>query len=103
MATEYTARTFCQAVEQFVLPSYEIAEIVIGGGGAYNPVLMERIQELLPKQSVLQQDATGIPSSIKEAVAFAVLGYECYHQRPNNLPTATGASHPVVMGKIVWT
>lgn len=50
----------------------------------------------------MRQESTGIPSNAKEAVAFAILGYECWHRRPNNLPSVTGAKHPVVMGKITW-
>lgn len=102
-ATEYTVRTFAGAIREFVLPRHAISEVLIGGGGAYNPVMMEGIQRLLPELRVVSQAETGISSDAKEAVAFAVLGYECYHRRPNNLPSATGASKPVVLGKIVWS
>ncbi|TCP59230.1 anhydro-N-acetylmuramic acid kinase [Tumebacillus sp. BK434] len=101
-ATEYTARTFADAVKAFVLPEHEVAELFVGGGGAYNPVLMDSIRAQLPGLKVQQQEATGIPGDAKEAVCFAVLGYECYHHRPNNLPSATGATRPVVLGKVVW-
>lgn len=102
-ATEFTARTFADAVKRFVLPRYEVSELFVGGGGAYNPVLMDSIRQLLPGLTIEQQEVTGIPSDAKEAVCFAVLGYECYHHRPNNLPSATGAQRPVVMGKVVWS
>ena len=36
----------------------------------------------------------------KEAIAFAVLGNETLFEASNNVPGATGASHPTVMGKI---
>jgi anhydro-N-acetylmuramic acid kinase len=102
-ATEFTVRTFVEAVQRFVLPHYDIAELVIGGGGAYNPQLLGGIRRGLPDLQVVTQETTGIPSDAKEAVAFAVLGYECFHRRPNNLPSATGAKRPVVLGKIVWS
>ncbi|ARU62871.1 anhydro-N-acetylmuramic acid kinase [Tumebacillus avium] len=102
-ATEYTARTFADAIKRFVLPEYTVSEMFIGGGGAYNPALMDSIRAHLPGLKIQQQEATGIPGDAKEAVCFAVLGYECYHQRPNNLPSATGAARPVVMGKVVWS
>ena len=102
-ATEFTVRTFTEAIQKYVLPHHAIDEIIVGGGGAYNPLLLEGIGAGLPGIRILPQEATGIPSDAKEAVAFAILGYECYHRRPNNLPSATGAHRPVVMGKIVWT
>lgn len=102
-ATEFTVRTLAQAIHDFVLPHFSIQELLIGGGGARNPVILEGIRRLLPEQQIVPQETTGIPSDAKEAVAFAVLGYECFHRRPNNLPSATGAKHPVVMGKIVWS
>ncbi|MCX7568818.1 anhydro-N-acetylmuramic acid kinase [Tumebacillus sp. DT12] len=102
-ATEFTVRTFTEAIQHHVLPHHAVEEIIIGGGGAYNPLLLAGIGAGLPGIRILPQEATGIPSDAKEAVAFAILGYECYHRRPNNLPSATGAHRPVVMGKIVWT
>lgn len=100
-ATAFTVRTFADAIKRFVLPHTTVDELIIGGGGSYNPALIQGIRQELPQLRVLTQEATGIPSDAKEAVAFAVLGYECWHHRPNNLPSATGARRPVVLGKIV--
>ncbi len=59
--------------------------------------------------SMLRQDLSipvqvnedlGFDSDAKEAVAFAILANECVHASANNTPSVTGASHPVVMGKI---
>jgi len=47
-------------------------------------------------------DEFGLPSEAKEAVAFALLAYETWNQRPSNIPSATGAKHPAVLGKISY-
>ncbi len=51
---------------------------------------------------VLPSDNLGIPTDSKEALAFAILAYETFHQRPSNLPSATGASRPAILGKISY-
>lgn len=73
--------------------------LVIGGGGSHNPTLMRDIRGVLPIP-VLTNEDLGYDSDAKEAVAFAVLANECVHDSANNMPSVTGAAHPVVMGKI---
>jgi anhydro-N-acetylmuramic acid kinase len=51
---------------------------------------------------VLPSDAAGVPAGAKEAVAFAVLAYHTIHKRPANLPSATGARQPAILGKVVY-
>jgi anhydro-N-acetylmuramic acid kinase len=52
--------------------------------------------------SVLPSAHFGIPAEAKEAFAFALLAYETFHQRPSNLPSATGAQSPAILGKISY-
>ncbi len=101
-ATAYTVRTMAQAIRRFVPEMGKTSEVFVAGGGAHNPVIMAGLARALPGQAVLPQSAVGIAGDAKEAVAFAVLGHECFHRRPNNLPHATGARHPAVLGKICW-
>lgn len=49
---------------------------------------------------MVTNEALGLDSDAKEAVAFAILANEMLHGRCNNAPSATGAAHPVVMGKL---
>ena len=54
----------------------------------------------MPDTAVRPVDELGLYADAKEAVAFAVAGYAALHGWPNNVPAATGASHPVVLGSI---
>lgn len=73
---------------------------IVSGGGARNAALMARIAARLPKAIVETSDAMGVPAEAKEAIAFAVLGYETLRGRPANLPDATGAARAVPLGAV---
>ena len=74
--------------------------VVLGGGGARNLTLRSRLaSELAPARIATHADF-GIPDEAKEAVAFAILAYETLHGRASNVPSATGASRPVVLGSV---
>lgn len=101
--TALTAKTICNAYERFIYPDISVDEVIIGGGGAYNPVLMKFIRNYLPKHIELKtHEDYGISNNYKEAMAFALLGYCTYYGIPNNLPSCTGASKRVVLGKISY-
>lgn len=101
-ATELTAITIAQEIAKFI-DHGNIEEVLISGGGRFNHTLMERIAFHLPKELHIKgTEEYGMPSEAKEAIVFALLGYQCYNKTPNNLPSATGAKHPVIMGKIAW-
>lgn len=97
-ATRFTAETIADGLRRFA-PSMP-ARLIVGGGGSLNPTLMTHISEALPGCSVMTNEDLGLDSSAKEAVAFAILANETIFASCNNAPSATGANHPVVMGKI---
>lgn len=102
-ATAFTAATIAQASEKFALRRVRnLHEMVVAGGGARNPLLMAYLAALLPSLKLIPADVFGVPADAKEAFAFAVLAYVAFHQHANNLPSATGARHPVVLGKICY-
>jgi anhydro-N-acetylmuramic acid kinase len=101
-ATELTARSVAAAVTAFVLPQTRVQEVVVSGGGARNGFLMQRLQAALPDIKVLTSDDLGIPTAAKEAIGFAILAHETLHLRPGNVPGATGARRPVVLGKVAY-
>ncbi len=96
--TAFTVESIARAYRDF-LP-HQPAEIVVSGGGARNPVLMRMLAERLAPARVFPSDGVGLAVEIKEAAAFAILAYETWHGRPANLPAATGASRPVILGNI---
>ncbi|HZQ96512.1 MAG TPA: anhydro-N-acetylmuramic acid kinase [Candidatus Sulfotelmatobacter sp.] len=107
-ATALTARSIVDAVERFVIPKSpsrnSFREMVVSGGGAKNATLVAMLAEkLAPLGIVLRfSDEFGLPSAAKEAVAFAVLAYETWNRRPSNMPSATGAKRPAILGKISY-
>lgn len=97
--TELTARTVADAYHRWVIPR-GIDEVVLTGGGARNPVLSERIRALLHPLPVLDGGALDVDPDAKEAVAFAVLAWAHLRGIPANLPSATGAAGPRVLGSL---
>jgi anhydro-N-acetylmuramic acid kinase len=108
-ATALTAKSIAEAVQHFVVPKFgnrpqRKHEIIVSGGGTKNPTLVSMLRhEIAPIGIELRfSDDFGIPAEAKEAVAFALLAYETWHRRPSNVPSATGAKRPAILGKISY-
>lgn len=99
-ATVFTALSIADAFRRFILPRTEVDELIVTGGGAKNPLIMAQLAAALPGIEIIPPDRFGVPPEAKEAFAFAALAYETYHGRPGNVPSATGARHPAILGKI---
>jgi anhydro-N-acetylmuramic acid kinase len=100
-ATIFTALSIVGAFRQFVLPRTKVRQVIVAGGGTKNPLIMAQLQAALREIEIVPSSEFGIAAEAKEAFAFAILAYEAFHGRANNLPSATGAKHSVVMGKLV--
>lgn len=100
--TALTAQVIADSYKKFVFPKTKIDEVVLGGGGAYNSTLIGFLKEFLPNITIKTHSDFGIPDKLKEAIAFAYLGYFTLNKQPNNVPSCTGAHYPVVMGKIAY-
>jgi anhydro-N-acetylmuramic acid kinase len=73
-------------------------ELIVSGGGIRNPVIMSALRMFVGKVKI--SDEFGVPSEAKEAIAFALLGAATLDGFPSNVPTATGAARPVVLGSV---
>lgn len=101
-ATIFTALSVVDALNRFVLRKHKVRQLIVSGGGARNPLILAQLSATLPNVEVLPSSHFGIPEDAKEAFAFALLAYETFHQRPSNLPSATGARGPAILGKISY-
>ena len=98
-AVELTARSVAGAIQRWTPAG---VEVVASGGGAHHPVLWEALAARLAGQgrTLRRFDELFFSGDAKEAVAFALLGYLTVHGQPGNLPAATGARGPRVLGTI---
>jgi anhydro-N-acetylmuramic acid kinase len=101
-ATIFTALSIVDALNRFVLRKHKIHQLIVSGGGAHNPLILAQLSAALPGVAVLPSSHFGIREDAKEAFAFALLAYETLHHRPSNLPSATGARGPAILGKISY-
>jgi len=97
--TAFTAQSIARAYRRF-LPAMP-DEMILCGGGAHNETLVEMLHSGLPEVKMLSTGDFGIGVDAKEAVSFAVLAWATIRGQPNNVPGATGAEQPVILGKIV--
>jgi len=98
--TAFTAHSIAQSYRDFVLPRCAVEEVIVSGGGAHNKTLLAMTAELLPGMKFYRSDDFGLSGDAKEAVAFALFANNFLFGAPGNLPSATGASRPTVMGKL---
>ena len=99
--TVFTAKSISDSYRKYIQPSYKLSEVVMSGGGVYNPILLQFLKEYLENINIRKVEEFGIPSDAKEALAFAILANETICGNPGNVPSATGARERVVLGKII--
>ena len=108
-ATAFTAETVLDAYRRFCWPHLgrhaplaRATEMFVAGGGARNATLMCLLEQGFGALGVkvATTEAAGLAVEAKEAAAFALLGWLTWHGLPGNVPAATGAARPVVLGKV---
>jgi anhydro-N-acetylmuramic acid kinase len=104
-ATALTATSIADALRRFVVRrTGTYRDFIVSGGGANNPTLMAMLaNELRPLGlQIRSSDEFGLPSEAKEAAAFALLAFQTWNRQPSNVPSATGAKGPAILGKISY-
>ena len=104
-ATALTAETIAQSYRQFVRAKMKTgADYIVSGGGARNHTLMAMLaQRLEPLGCQLAtSNEFGLPAEAKEAAAFALLAWQTWHRLPGNVPSATGAKRPAILGQLTY-
>jgi len=108
-ATALTAESILDAYRNIVWPFLgqhaplaKPTDYIAAGGGTKNATLMRAIREGLEPIgiNVTTIDAMGVPAQAKEAMAFALLAWLRWHDQPGNVPSATGARKPAILGRI---
>jgi len=97
--TRFVAEAVAEGLRRHV--PERVDEVLVSGGGTHNRTLMGALAECLAPVPVRSVEAEGMDPDAKEAIAFAVLANETLFGRPGNLPAATGAAGPRILGKIV--
>jgi anhydro-N-acetylmuramic acid kinase len=97
-AVALTAGSIADAYRRFM--DEPVKEMLLSGGGARNPALFSAIEAALSPLSVKTFDEVFFDGEAKEAVAFALLGYLFMQRKTANIPAATGASGPRILGKL---
>ncbi|MDG6794570.1 anhydro-N-acetylmuramic acid kinase [Glaesserella parasuis] len=97
---EFTVQSIVQALRQIENPNAYHSVLLVCGGGAKNPLIMERLQTHLIDWQVSTTTEYGLDVDYVEAAAFAWLAYQRIHNLPANLPSVTGATQEVSLGAI---
>lgn len=98
--TAFTAASIASAYRKFIAPRLVVDQFLVSGGGVHNAFLMEDLGRRLAPIPVVSTREIGLDPDAKEAICFAVLAHETLNGVPSNVPGATGASRPAILGKI---
>ncbi len=105
-ATALTAESIAKSYATFVRAKMKGTPVdyIVSGGGARNATLMAMLSRWLEPMGcrVTAIERFGMPAEAKEAAAFALLAWMTWHHLPGNVPAATGAKRPVILGQVTY-
>jgi anhydro-N-acetylmuramic acid kinase len=104
--TALTAETIAQSYKSFARRGMRCCAVdyIVSGGGARNAILMSMLAARLEPMGceLAASEAFGLPAEAKEAAAFALLAWQTWHHLPGNVPRATGAKRPAILGQVTY-
>jgi len=98
-AAALTVETITRGIERWIRADPD-AELVMSGGGARNPWLVEQLAARIAPRLLVPFERLFFDGEAKEALVFAFLGFLTILGKAGNLPAATGARGPRVLGRI---
>jgi anhydro-N-acetylmuramic acid kinase len=105
-ATALTAASIATSYKRFVMRKMMDCDVdfIVSGGGAKNITLMSMLAAHLEplRCAIMTSEKLGMPTEAKEAAAFALLAWMTWHHLPGNVPSATGAKRPVILGQVTY-
>jgi anhydro-N-acetylmuramic acid kinase len=105
-ATALTAETIAQSYKTYARRGMRGCEVdfIVSGGGARNATLMAMLAAKLEPMGceLAASEEFGLPAEAKEAAAFALLAWQTWHHLPGNVPKATGATRPAILGQVTY-
>jgi anhydro-N-acetylmuramic acid kinase len=106
-ATALSAESIAQSYKRFCKRKMQRGsgvDFIISGGGAHNRTLMAMLARRLEPMGceLAMSNDFGLPAEAKEAAAFALLAWQTWHCLPGNVPAATGAKRPVILGQVTY-
>jgi anhydro-N-acetylmuramic acid kinase len=105
-ATALTAESIAQSYQQYAMASMQgsAVDYIVSGGGARNSTLMGMLAARLEPMgcTLATSNEFGLPAEAKEAAAFALLAWRTWRHLSGNVPAATGASRPAILGQVTY-
>lgn len=97
--TRITAQSLADGYRRWGPPG-GIDEIYLGGGGSYNPNIINYLRKQFPNTKIQLLDAIGVPCGSREAMSFSFKGLECIVGRSLIVPTHVESSRAGIIGHI---
>jgi anhydro-N-acetylmuramic acid kinase len=104
-ATALTAESIVRSYKRFVSAKMKgRVDYIVSGGGARNHTLMAMLAQRLQPMGcdLAASEEFGLPAEAKEAAAFALLAWQTWHHCAGNVPAATGATRPEILGQVTF-